>query len=100
MWDGQRFFERFVTSVSYSAYLILVRRVLPLEYVQGLVPLWVACVGLVRLRGLQDVFAMLAGQGIADLVPMPMEPSGYLIVPAVQYAAWIPCRLPWQSIEF
>lgn len=95
MWDGQRFFERFVTSVSYSAYLILVRRVLPPAYVQGLVPLWIACVGLVRLRGLQDVFAMLAGQGIADLVPMPMEPEGYLIVPAVLVYLMVISSVGW-----
>jgi hypothetical protein len=95
MWDGQRFFERFVTSVSYSAYLILVRRVLPPAYVQGLVPLWVACVGLVRLRGLQDVFAMLAGQGIADLIPLPMEPSGYLIVPAVLVYLMVISSVGW-----
>jgi hypothetical protein len=80
----ERFFERFTTSVSFSAYTALSQRVLPPLYVRGLVPLWIACVaGTRRLRGLQDVFAMLAGQGLCDLVPMPMEPSGYLVLPSV-----------------
>ena len=95
MWDGQRFLERFVTSISFSAYLLLARRLLPPACVQGLVPLWIACVGLVRLRGLQDVFAMLAGQGIADLVPLPMEPSGYLVVPAVLVYLMLISSLGW-----
>ena len=95
MWDGQRFLERFVTSVSFSAYLFLVRRVLPAEYMRGLVPLWSACVVSVRLRGLQDVCAMLAGQGIADLVPMPMEPSGYLVLPAVLVYLMLLSSLGW-----
>jgi hypothetical protein len=79
----QRFVNRFMPSVSFSAYTLALR-VIPPEYVRGLVPLWIACVVCSqRLRGLQDVFAMLAGRGISDLVPMPMEPSGYLVLPAV-----------------
>jgi hypothetical protein len=79
-WQG--FTERFVVSVSFSAYLLLLRVIPPAE-VRGLVPLWIAGVVCVKLCGLHDVFAMLAGQGIANLVPMPIEPSGYLVIPSV-----------------
>ena len=79
-WQG--FIERFVASVSFSAYLTLLR-LIPDAEVHGLVPLWIAGVVWVRMCGLQDVLAMLAGQGISTLVPMPMEPSGYLVIPSV-----------------
>ena len=39
------------------------------------------CTG--RLRGLQNVCAMLAGQALAFMVPVPLEPSGYLMVPTI-----------------
>jgi hypothetical protein len=82
----QRFLDRFVASASFSAFL-RVMHFLPegkQGLLQGLVPLMVAgvlCSG--RLRGLQNVFAMLAAQGLAGVVPMPAEPAGYLMLPAV-----------------
>lgn len=39
------------------------------------------CTG--RLRGLQNVCAMLAGQALAFMIPVPIEPSGYLMVPTI-----------------
>ena len=36
-----------------------------------------------KLRGIQNVCAMLAGQALAFMVPVPFEPSGYLMVPTI-----------------
>jgi hypothetical protein len=79
----QRFLDRFSASASFSAF----RRVVacaPPGTVQGLVPLsMLGVVCTARLRGLQNLFGMLAGHGLSQLVQMPTEPAGYLMVPAV-----------------
>lgn len=79
----QRFLDRFISSASFSAYTRLVAQLPPL-FVTGLAPLSVAgvvCTG--RLRGLQNVMGMLAGQGLVGLVPIPLEPAGHLVVPII-----------------
>jgi hypothetical protein len=79
----QRFLDRCIASASFSAF----RRVIayaPPGAVQALVPVTVlGVVCCARLRGLQNVFGMLAGHGLSVSVPMPTEPVGYLMVPAV-----------------
>lgn len=95
----QRFLDRLVASASFSAYLWLLR-LLPdgvdNTLVRGFVPLWVAGVLVSdRLRGVQNVFALLAGQGLASLVPMPAEPGGYLILPAVLFYFGLIATVGW-----
>jgi hypothetical protein len=36
-----------------------------------------------NIEGLQSLCAILAAQGIMSTVPIPYEPSGYLVIPAV-----------------
>ena len=102
----QRFLDRLITSASFAAYTRLLA-VLgssssssttttrasfsvstpatppPLLLVAGLVPLAIAgMVCTARLRGLQNVCAMIAGHGLTQLVPLPAEPNGYLVLPS------------------
>ena len=36
-----------------------------------------------RIEGLQSLFAILAAQGLTATLPIPYEPAGYLVLPAV-----------------
>jgi hypothetical protein len=77
-------------STSYSAYE-MARAVGGPLLMTGLVPLF-AC-GVVYFRqieGLQSLCAILAAQGLTALLPIPHEPAGYLVLPAVllYFAVW------------
>lgn len=70
----QRLVDRFITSASYAAYARLLVYI-PRTMLLGLVPISIAGVALTqKLRGAQNVFGMLAGQGLAQLAPIPIEP--------------------------
>lgn len=93
----QRFLDRFVAATSYAAFVRLLV-LLPGVLVQGLVPVWVAGVVLLegRQRGLQNVCALLAGQGLVSIVPMPEELGrGLWVLPSVLVYVSLIATLGW-----
>ena len=93
----QRFLDRFVAATSYAAF-VRVLLVLPAALVQGLVPVWVAGVVLLegRMRGMQNVCALLAGQGLVSLVPLPEELGrGLWVLPSVLLYVSVIATVGW-----
>jgi len=89
------FVKRFIAATSYSAYSLIVAK-LPNHLLQGLTPIAVA--GVVycqKLQGVQNVFAMLAAQGITDSLTIPYEPTGYLVLPAAMFYFSVIATIAW-----
>lgn len=80
---AQILIERFISSTSYSGYQLALM-ILPAHAIVALAPLNFCLVALFRrVQGMQNLFAMLAAQGLTNAMPIPYEQAGYLILPAV-----------------
>ena len=89
------FVKRFIAATSYSAFSLILAKSPP-HMMQGLTPVYIAGVVLCyKLRGVQNVFAMLAAQGITDILPVPSEPVGYLILPASMFYFSVIATISW-----
>jgi hypothetical protein len=97
--NSLRILDRFVASASYAAYMRLLAMLpdgINNFLITGLLPLWIVgvmCTG--SLRGVQNVLALLAGQGLASMVPMPAEPVGYLLLPATTVYLGVIASMGW-----
>lgn len=93
----QRFLDRFVAATSYAAF-VRALVVLPGVLVTGLIPLWITGVVVLetRMRGVQNVCALLAGQGLVSVVPLPGELGrGVWVLPSVLLYVSLIATLGW-----
>ena len=69
----QEFLDRVIASTSFGAYTQLISGKQPIisqHLVQGLIPVWALGVFVFHgLRGVQNVFGMLAGLGLSQMIP-------------------------------
>lgn len=89
------FVKRFIAATSYSAFSLITAK-LPPHLLQALTPVFIA--GVVychRLRGVQNVLAMLAAQGVTDYLAVPAEPVGYLVLPAAMFYFSVVTTIGW-----
>jgi len=77
------FASRLTSSSSYSAYQLALT-VLPSKIIVMLWPLHVWLVMTFHMvEGIESFFSMLAANGITATMPIPSEPVGYLLLPAI-----------------